>query len=482
MYKSIIYSTIAATMLTASAGLIIATNTSANSEAPIVLADNASTLSAKPAIDSKNEIVYGVTDSAGKYGSVFVGNQLYTGSNSLPVSLSISYYLDDSLVSASELVGKSGHVKIVYHYTSESEFSGTKIPFLAITGLTLDSAKFSNISLDNGKIISERDSITVVGYAMPGMNEDFGTDMLPDSFSIEADVNNFSLSDSYTLVTNDFFKEIDTAKLSDVDNLRSSINELSRGLDQIIAGSSSLTDGLSSALTGAKELFAGSKTLVSGIASAAAGATTLSDGLEYITSNNEALEAGATTIITSTLEDLAGNGINVTIENYNDVLAALITSYTENLTALSAHPEAAPAGAIETLTATITSLSKAKALLDFSTGVIGYTNGVASAAAGASDLKDGLALLNSKAPELVTGLGALVDGTSKLYEGSVQLGDGLATFKTTGIDKLVSFANNDIASFTRNARAAASAAKSYNNFSSTSAESVKFIIKTPSIK
>ena len=509
MKKPLIYSiTLAATLLTATAGIITATiatattDDSTDSVAEIAaqsaqaaqstqaaqvaqstqLAEASTPLATKPAVNTKDETVYAITSTDGAASTLFVGSSLYTGSESLPISMSIKYYLDGSEISADTLKGKSGHVKITYTYSSEIESSGKKVPFLAITGLTLDSTKFSNIKLENGKIISDRDQIILVGYAMPGLNEDFGTDLLPSEFTLEADVANFALGNTYTIFTNDFFKDIDTSKLSRIDDLRSSLSKLSNGLDQIISGSSDLSSGLASALDGSKQLYSGSRELAAGISTATAGAATLSDGLSYLATKNDALTSGARAIITSTITELAEAGINVTATDYSEILTAAIDNYTTQYAAVAAAPAAAPAGTLDTLETTVTQLTKAKSLLDFSTGVIGYTDGVASAADGAAALKAGLATINTKTPELVSGLGSLVSGTEQLYTGSVQLHDGLTTLKSSGIDKLTRFAEGDLAAFTSNARATVSAARSYNHFSIDSAKTVKFIVKTPSIK
>lgn len=476
MKKSIIYTGVAAFVL-AGAGFAVANTTQAtgNNEALETLAvvSNAKI----PAVPSKNETVYAITSLAGETNKVFVGSSLYTGNAELPVSLSISYYLDGEEVSASEIVGKSGHVKMVYNYNSlkQSGSGGKYVPFLAVTGMSLDSEKFSNVSLENGKIVSEKDNYLVVGYALPGVNEDLGTDLLPSEFVVEADAKDFELGDVYTFFSNDFFRDIDTSKLADLDSLRDSLNDLSEGLDQIIPGSGVLTNGLSELVSGAKELQSGAETLAGGISSAAEGAKNLSDSLAYVTGTyNESLQAGALAVITSTLAEL-----NTTISG-NDALVAAITTYGIDFPiSVDNYEESIPA--IKKL-APLESLDTAKGLLDLSTGIIGYTTGVAQMAEGAGELSAGLEYMNSKTPELVAGLGSLVDGSTKLYEGSVTLREGLDTFKNSGIDKLVDFANDDLAGFTRDARATVTAANSYRAFDSSSAESVKFIFKTPGVK
>ena len=133
-----------------------------------------------------------------------------------------------------------------------------------------------------------------------------------------------------------------------------------------------------------------------------------------------------------------------------------------------------------------TKIAALKAQLDnynvFYMGLISYTTGVAEATNGSNALADGLNTINSKLPELTEGLKTLVDGETQLYEGSVRLQEGLNTLKTDGIDRLVSFANDDLAGFLRKTRQMVTAAGAYRNFGGSNAENVKFIVKTASIK
>ncbi len=123
--------------------------------------------------------------------------------------------------------------------------------------------------------------------------------------------------------------------------------------------------------------------------------------------------------------------------------------------------------------------------IDYYTGIINseadgmdtteLTEGIAALSAGANQLYAGTS-------ELKTGLDTLASGTSQLADGSKTLENGLNTFKTSGIDKLVNFANNDLNSALTNIRASVSAAKDYHSYKNSSAESVKFVFKTPSLK
>ena len=152
-------------------------------------------------IASKYETVYAVTDHSGLIEQSYIGNTINTSSTALPLKLDIKYYLDGVEVSGNSLANKSGHVRINYSYSSTEVYQDKLVPFVVITGLTLDENKFSNLTIENGKIVSEDHGITVVGYSLVGLNENLGTDFLPNQFSLEADVKEFAIDTTYTLAT-----------------------------------------------------------------------------------------------------------------------------------------------------------------------------------------------------------------------------------------------------------------------------------------
>ncbi len=490
MKKSLIYTSVCGLALFAG-GLttVLVNNASAETSREDSLVALEQTLTTTNKIASKNETIYAITGSAGEAKSVFIGNTLDSDSAELPLNLSITYTLDGSAISAEDLIGKSGHVKINYTFTSTKTVSDAKVPFVAITGTILDSNKFTNVQLENGKIISETDgNITLAGYAVVGLNENLGTNVLPNSFTIEADVNEFAMNETYSLATNELFADIDTSKLTSLDSLISSMNELSDGLDQLIAGAGSLSSGLDSAVSGVAKLQSGAEKLDSGASKLAAGLTELS-------ANNDTLNNGASAIFSSVLataESTLNSNTTLTAliqaysqtfdittpiklnsENYKATFKSLIEFLTKVKSMVQDETQKqAIASAIDSLG---TSLASLTSIDNFVSGLETYTAGVATAASGATELSAGTT-------ELKAGLDSLATGATELANGSKTLEEGLTTLKTSGIDKLVSFANNDLNGALKNLRASVSAAKNYHSYKNSSAESVKFIFKTPSIK
>lgn len=94
----------------------------------------------------------------------------------LPVSVGIKYYMDGTEVSPEALAGKTGHLKMEVTYTNTSKttktVNGKKTdiysPFVMVTGMILSTDNFSNITVDNGKVISDGSRNVVVSFWYAG--------------------------------------------------------------------------------------------------------------------------------------------------------------------------------------------------------------------------------------------------------------------------------------------------------------------------
>lgn len=447
MKKPLIFApTLIATLFLSSAATLAINNTTPNNtnNTPqnLVAVNSDLTTDNINKLSTKDANIYAITDTTGTVNKTFIGNTI-ANEETLPVELQIRYYLDDTEISASELAGKSGHVKIIYNFSATSTYQNKLVPFLTVTGLNFDSTKFSNIKIDNGKIISEsNDTTTLVGYTFTGLSQDLNADFLPSNFIVEADTTNFELGTVYSFATNELFVELDTSKLTSIDDIINSINDLSNGLDQIIAGSNNLTNGIDALATGISKLQLGANNLEYGANNLATGITKLSNGLSSVVAFDNEILAKAYGVV---------DQVTATTEN-------LITKY--NLD---------PALVAE-LTAPIVEYYN-----KINTAVTTYTDNIETLANGASELSIGANNLATGATELKNGINSLSTGAAQLSAGSHTLNQGLNTFKTSGIDKLVNFANQDAASFVYNFRQTVAAAKSYTAHT-------KFIFKTPSIK
>lgn len=225
------------------------------------------------------------------------GEDIYyqgTTDKELPVSVKLTYFLDGKEVKADELKGKSGHLKIQVQYTNNEKKTVTVdgkeeevyTPFVMMTGMILPNETFSNVTIDNGKVISDGSRNIVVGFGIPGLKDSLDLDeettkeaedkgvTIPENFEMEADVTDFTMSSTFTVALTDLLDDMDMDNIIDVDSLKDSLNELEDAALELVSGSGTLADGAS--------------TLADGVSSYTAGADELNAGIQkYLGSNGE---------------------------------------------------------------------------------------------------------------------------------------------------------------------------------------------------
>ena len=216
-----------------------------------------------------------------------------TTTKKIPVGMKVTYELDGKKISADDLEGKSGHLKIHYEYQNTSADSGKYTPFLMATGLLMDGEKFSNVTVDNGKVISDGDRNIVIGMGLPQLKEQLTSvsskvdDLdIPDSFTVEADVTDYEKVEAVTVATNEVFNEVGTDKFDSLDELKDSMTELQDASNKLVSGSGELKDGLDT-------LLSSSGTLVSGIDQLASGGNTLASGTGSLVSGMQSAKTGS---------------------------------------------------------------------------------------------------------------------------------------------------------------------------------------------
>lgn len=286
--------------------------------------------------NTRNETVYVFDDANGKQDHIIVnekvtdasGNTTSTQENSskeAPVTIKVTYYLDGSEISADKLAGKSGKVKIRFDYTNNEKktikVNGTNkeayVPFTMISGMILDSEKFSNVEVTNGQITQVGDNYMVMGLSMPGLKDtlnlkfnDEQLDMdIPEYFEVSADVKDFELDMTMSAATSNILSDVDIDKLT-IDDLKSQLNTLQSAADQLTEGTGTLQDGTQTladsipALTsgvnqlndGASQLKSGIYAYTDGAAALAAGSGTLNDGIKTYTDGVTALATGSASL------------------------------------------------------------------------------------------------------------------------------------------------------------------------------------------
>lgn len=214
----------------------------------------------------------------------------YTGDydGELPVNVKVSYYLNGTKVSADEIAGKKGNVKIRFDYdindsVKENGYSLTR-PYAIVSAVVLSNDNFTNVTVNNGKAVNDGNSTAVVGIALPGMSDNLQIDELdiPDHVTINAKTTNFEIDGTYTVADSGFMNDVDTTKLDDATG---QIDELESALDKLSDASKKLMDGSSKLATGANKLADSSSQIEEGT-------ETLKDGTESMKKGSKNLKAG----------------------------------------------------------------------------------------------------------------------------------------------------------------------------------------------
>lgn len=234
----------------------------------------------------------------------------YTGDydGELPVNVKVSYYLNGTKVSADEIAGKKGNVKIRFDYdindsVKENGYSLTR-PYAIISAVVLSNDNFTNVTVNNGKAVNDGNSTAVVGIALPGMSDNLQIDELdiPDHVTISAETTNFEIDGTYTVADSGFMNDVDTTKLDDatsqVDELESALDKLSDASKKLVNGSSKLAKGANKLADSSSQIEEGTETLKDGTESMKNGSKDLKDGTGDLKTGVKNLSDGADKLVT----------------------------------------------------------------------------------------------------------------------------------------------------------------------------------------
>lgn len=262
------------------------------------------------------------------------GHDIYyqgTTKKAAPVTEKITYYLDGVQISPKELAGKSGHVKIRFDFennqTVQAKVSGKEeeihVPFAVVTGMILND-HFRNITVENGRLVSDGKNNIVVGFALPGLKEslkldeekepDLGKEVrVPDYVEVSADVVDFALDMTLTVAASS--SDLSFEDALDFSDLDDKIDTLTDSSVKLKDGTTELADGITTLKDSMGEFSDGVASLKDGIADYTDGAGKLGDGIAEVKDGAEDLDSGAGTLADGidTLDSGAGDlvkGIN----------------------------------------------------------------------------------------------------------------------------------------------------------------------------
>ena len=243
------------------------------------------------------------------------GNDVYyegTATKQLPVSVKLRYELDGQEISANDIQGKSGHLKLTISFTNNysqvKNINGKSIvihpSYLAGGMLNMSTGNFTNVKCESGKIVNDGTNEMLAFANIPGLNETLksaGLDKvnnqlgISDDVTVEADVNDFDLGSIMVGMTNEIDLASELGEIGSVSELTDGIDQLIEADDQLIDGSKQLYDGTTQLKEQAAPLTSSSdqvRQLSSGAIQLNDGVKALQTGLTAYTNGVSALDAG----------------------------------------------------------------------------------------------------------------------------------------------------------------------------------------------
>ncbi|MCR5203043.1 MAG: hypothetical protein K6D02_08160 [Lachnospiraceae bacterium] len=360
----------------------------------------------------------------------------YTGKSDkdLPVGMSMNFYLDGDKIEAKDLEGKSGELEIDIKYNNYAddkiEVGGKNVtayvPFLMVTGMILPVENFKNITIDNGKVLSEGDNSIVVAYGLPGLKDsldlgafdlsDFNmdlnkvTDKLTDTVTIKADVEDFQMNETYTYASNDFFSDMDLEEVDDGEELFDKLDELTGAVDKLVNGSKKLSDGADTLENSFSDYSDGIDALRDGAGDLADGASDLNDGVDEYTTGNVKLLKGVKKYAKGS-KTLA-KGAKKYAKNTKKVVDGIKTVSDGSLTLAEGSKEFETN--LTTFSTTINKSLDSSSLTTLADSIDKLHSGIVALQSGMSDFSDGVKKLDSGLDSISSGADSLMEGNNKM--------------------------------------------------------------------
>lgn len=276
----------------------------------------------------------------------------------LPITVKVTYYLEGKQVTAEEIAGKAGNVKIRFDYqnntagyfTEDGVKTKATVPFAAISAVFLDGEKFADVKVENGKSVKADGSIVAMGYALPGLSRGLNLKGyeptkeidLPEYVEISAYTTDFQIEYTATVFTNGLFEDVKNSDLKDIDDLRSDLDDMQQGVDKMSDAGGKLSDGFTEFKNYLKQ-YTDNVDLLSKWSASVADALSASRGLEAgltdLSDSVTALNAEISALDIPSLDRESQNAVSdisaqlpvlkTDIDNLNGKISALTTFRTE---------------------------------------------------------------------------------------------------------------------------------------------------------
>lgn len=397
------------------------------------------------------------------------GNDIYYEGKyqkNLPISMNITYKLNGKKESAKDILGKSGKVEITINYKNSSKktinvngkSANIYTPFMIMYGAMLDSTYNKNVTINNGKTISNGNKDVIVGLSIPGLRESLNINEINlDSLVITYDTTKFEVPTMYNIVSNKLISD-GNFNLSKISTIYDKVGDIQEGINKINEGSKELSDGLTllkntlntslSALDSSSQALTSSE--VSYIKETAINSTLNQMKENIITDENGNVigskDENVNTIVTNSVKKAILNYLaSINEEGNENTYLTIMTKMQNNIELTDEEKVFAYSHKdILTILGIVVNASQVSAK-DVSTNISTY---VAKSVAGS--VSENVAttvankVKNAALESTKNSLTGLLNAITKLDNGASLLNNGITKYNNEGISAITSLVNNNV--------------------------------------
>lgn len=412
-------------------------------------------------------------------------------SKSLPVKLNITYMLDGEEKSIDEILGKKGNVSIVLKYINNDRHGYLYTPFVVTMGTIIDSGNNSNVTVNNGKVVSNGSKNVIVGLAAPGLYESLNLKELKglDEITISYETSKFELPSIYSVVTPKLIESSDLEVFNKLDSISNNVNELQNNMDLLDNGALSLKDGSLKIKSGLENSISELKSdnsdalneeqirEISNLAVAGVDEMYTDAYKQYIAEESwKNVKLGLENSTDNTVENYVKDSVSAavieyltSVGEYEDYLKCLqgdanSCSVINNDRTLSLIKKAATTAASTSVSKSVDYIAE-KVSKDVAVS-ISYTASSSTAKKVATDVSKNVANEVKKASmkEVSNSLNDLYNGISQLDSGINELSMNLTKFNVEGINKITSMYNSNVKTVATKIESLVQLGESYSSF------------------
>lgn len=435
----------------------------------------------------------------------------YTGitKKAQPINVVTKYYLNGKVTKATDMIGKSGKIKIEISLLNNSllRTDNTFTPYVVALGAMLDSDTNTDISITNGKVSDTGTRSVLLAISAPGLYEYTNINEFKslNKVTITYNTTDFEINDIYMVASPKILSELDLGIFDKLDILTSSISTLGEKMDELEAGTKDLANGTSTLLTNSSIFNEKLATASASLEKIANGTIKLVDGVdEMLTTltdaktmmedkdidgslaNLKVLQAKNEATITKLTNPLVEDAYKVKKMSPTETeteMIARIKKLNPNLTVAEEQELKNVKSTYELKLLLVANNDAVKEMITNLEDLNSLLDTLTTKLEDVKEMQGKVTLLNASLNELSVGLNKLSQasteinkGISTLNNGATKISLGTTQLNNQGIKTLVNYSNR-IITYSEKIENLVNLSKSYKGFASNNADSTLFVYK-----